>query len=116
MSELIGKTDFDLFPVELAEKYRQDDRRVLSGGEAFEDLEEHVTARGEKLHVHVVKRPILDGHGQVVGTQGIFWDVTAQQRLRDALDRTTAELDATRKQAALLQDHDQPRDVSSVPL
>jgi serine/threonine-protein kinase len=116
MAELIGKTDFDLFPVELAEKYRQDDRRVLSGGEAFEDREEHVTAQGERLHVHVVKRPILDAHGQVVGTQGIFWDVTAQRRLRDALDRTTAELDATRKQLASHQDHDQPRDDSSVPL
>ncbi len=54
VSDLIGKTDFDLFPTELAEKYRQDDQRVLTSGQTFEDLEEHLTAQGEKLHVHVV--------------------------------------------------------------
>jgi PAS domain S-box-containing protein len=102
-SDLIGRTDFDLFPAELAEKYRQDDQRVLSSGETFEDIEEHVTAKGEKLHVHVVKRPIFDAHGQIVGTQGIFWDVTDRKRLRDALDRVTAELNATREQLMLVQ-------------
>ena len=55
LSDLIGKTDFDLFPIELAEKYRQDDQRVLASGQTFEDLEEHLTAKGEKLHVHVVE-------------------------------------------------------------
>ena len=98
MSDLIGKTDFDLFPTELAEKYRQDDQRVLASGQTFEDLEEHLTAKGEKLHVHVVKRPIFDGHGQIIGTQGIFWDVTDRKRLQIDLDRVTAELAATKAQ------------------
>ena len=98
LSDLIGKTDFDLFPTELAEKYRQDDQRVLASGQTFEDLEEHLTAKGEKLHVHVVKRPIFDGHGQIIGTQGIFWDVTDRKRLQIDLDRVTAELAATKAQ------------------
>jgi PAS domain S-box-containing protein len=102
-SELIGKTDFDLFPAELAEKYRQDDQKVLRSGDAFDDLEEHQTARGERLYVRVVKRPIFDAHGQIVGTQGIFWDVTEQKLLRDALDRTTAELKAARERVAHLE-------------
>src|SRR5262249_18642717 len=33
LDELIGRTDFDLFPAELAEKYRRDDARVLATGE-----------------------------------------------------------------------------------
>jgi PAS domain S-box-containing protein len=91
-SELIGKCDFDLFPSELAEKYRQDDRRVLTLGTTLELVEEHVTASGERLHVHVVKTPIYDVRGEIVGTQGIFWDVTERKRLQDALGRVTAEL------------------------
>ena len=96
VSDLLGKTDFDLFPIDLAEKYRQDDQRVLTSGQTFEDLEEHLTAKGANLHVHVVKRPIFDGHGQIVGTQGIFWDITDRKRLQDALDQVTAELAATK--------------------
>ena len=60
--------------------------------------EEHLTAKGEKLHVHVVKRPIFDGHGQIIGTQGIFWDVTDRKRLQIDLDRVTAKLAATKSQ------------------
>ena len=74
LSELIGKDDFDLFPRELAEKYRRDDRRILETGETLEITEEHLTAQGERLHVRVIKLPIFDGNGQTVGTQGIFWD------------------------------------------
>lgn len=103
VSDLIGKTDFDLFPTELAEKYRQDEQRVLTSGQTVEDLEEHLTAQGEKLIVHVVKRPIFDGHGQIVGTQGIFWDVTDRKRLQDELEHVTAELAATKEQMEQLE-------------
>ena len=103
-NDIIGKTDFDLFPAELAEKYRQDDRWVLSSGKTFEDIEEHVTAKGERLLVRVVKRPIYDGQGQIVGTQGIFGDVTDRKRLQETLDRVTAELAATKEQLGRLED------------
>jgi PAS domain S-box-containing protein len=101
--DLIGRTDLDLFPAELAEKYREDDRGVLRSGKTFEDIEEHVTTKGERLFVRVVKRPIYDGQGQIVGTQGIFWDVTDRRRLQEALDRVTAELAATKEQLARLE-------------
>jgi PAS domain S-box-containing protein len=97
LAELIGKTDFDLFPAELAEKYRRDDARVLSTGETFEVIEEHVTAGGRKLYVQVIKTPVHDGQGQVVGTQGIFWDVSDRKHLEDALSRTAAELARARE-------------------
>jgi PAS domain S-box-containing protein len=74
LAELVGKDDFDLFPAELAEKYRRDDRQVLETGETLELTEEHLTAQGERLFVRVIKLPVFDGQGRVVGTQGIFWD------------------------------------------
>ena len=52
-----GKTDFDFFPKELAEKYRRDDKQVLESGQVLDVVEEHVTPKGEKLYVQVMKTP-----------------------------------------------------------
>ena len=41
VSEIIGKTDFDLYPPELASKYQQDDRKVLEQKVPFSAIEQH---------------------------------------------------------------------------
>lgn len=48
LDELIGKTDFDLFPTELAEGYRQGDVRILTTGTIYEATEEVIDAEGER--------------------------------------------------------------------
>jgi PAS domain S-box-containing protein len=88
MEELLGKSDHDLFPKELADKYRADDRRVTETGCLFETVEEHETPRGERLFVQVLKCPVLDSKGKIVGTQVIFWDVTARKRAEEALQNS----------------------------
>jgi PAS domain S-box-containing protein len=85
LEEVIGKTDFEFFPQALAEKYRHDDRRVLETGDVFETIEEHVTTHGEKLYVHVIKTPLRDAQGAILGVQGIFWDVTERKRAEEQL-------------------------------
>jgi PAS domain S-box-containing protein len=82
---LIGQTDFDLFPRELAEKYRRDDQQVVASGQAFEAAESHRTPAGEERFVQVVKTPLRDATGQIVGVQGIFWDITERLRAGEAL-------------------------------
>jgi PAS domain S-box-containing protein len=94
----IGKTDFDFFPAEVAEAYLRNDAVVLATGERLKTLEDLVTPTGERLQIQAIKAPIFDTHGAVVGTQGIFWDVTERKRLQDALDQTTAELARVRGQ------------------
>jgi two-component system, NtrC family, sensor kinase len=90
--QIIGKTDFDFFPKALAEKYRRDDRRVIETGSVFETVEEHVTPQGEKLYVHVIKTPLRDAQGIVIGVQGIFWDVTERKRAEEQLVTQNARL------------------------
>jgi PAS domain S-box-containing protein len=85
LEKLIGRTDFDLFPYELAAKYRADDRRVQESGVPLELVEEHVPPGGEKIYVQVIKTPILDDLGNVIGTQGMFWDVTERKRAEEAV-------------------------------
>jgi PAS domain S-box-containing protein len=78
LSELVGKTDFDLFPKELASKYVADDRFVMDTGRTLETVELHHAPDGNRLFVHVVKIPVLNAEGEVTGVQGIFWDVTKE--------------------------------------
>ena len=85
-AEILGKTDADFFPPEPAAKYRSDDVNVATTGQVLEDVEEHINREtGEKSYVHVLKAPIRDAKGQIVGTQGMFWDVSARRRAEEAL-------------------------------
>ncbi len=76
LDEILGRTDFDLFPRHLAAKYQEDDRQVTQTKQKIELTEENVGLNKKKSYVHVIKTPIFDPKGNVVGTQGIFWDVT----------------------------------------
>ncbi len=85
LGEIIGKTDFDLFPADLAAKYHRDDLRVMTTLENLDTVEAHQGPFGEKLFVHVIKSPLYDPAGQVIGIQGIFWDVTQRKRIEEEL-------------------------------
>jgi PAS domain S-box-containing protein len=99
LEEIIGKTDFDFYPPELAAKYQRDDRYVISTGEVFDTVEENVSPGGETIYVHVIKTPIYDGNGKIIGIQGIFWDITERRRAEEAIRKANAEL--ARNESAL---------------
>ena len=92
--EILGRTDSDFFPRELADKYRADDRRVLESRHNFETTEEFQAPNGERRFTHVVKTPVYDALGTVIGIQGIFSDVTEKERAEIELQQTKARLQA----------------------
>jgi diguanylate cyclase (GGDEF)-like protein/PAS domain S-box-containing protein len=94
LEDILGQTDFDFFPTELARKYQEDDRRVIKTGQVFETVEEHQPPGKDKIYVRVIKTPIHDSRGYVIGVQGMFWDVTE-------LTRAQEELEATQRRYAL---------------
>ncbi|MBI2948179.1 MAG: SpoIIE family protein phosphatase, partial [Verrucomicrobia bacterium] len=98
LDEILGKTDFDFFPPELAAKYQQDDHRILETGQLFETVEEHQPPGGDKIYVNVVKTPIFGSDNKIIGLQGIFWDITEKKRAEERLQRTTAELAKSREE------------------
>ena len=75
LKELLGKSDFDLFPVKLARKYVEDDKRVLQTGVPFDTVEAHKPPGKGTIFVRVVKIPVVDSEQRAVGVQGIFWEV-----------------------------------------
>jgi PAS domain S-box-containing protein len=99
LHEILGKTDFDFFPPGLAAKYQQDDRVIIETGKMMETIEENQPPSGEKLFVNVVKTPLYDSKGNIIGLQGIFWDITERRRDEERL-RTTMELAKNRRTQA----------------
>ncbi|NBD35639.1 MAG: PAS domain S-box protein, partial [Chloroflexi bacterium] len=99
LDEIIGKTDFDMHPPELARQYRKDDQRVIESEQVFETVEVHQPLAGQQFYVQVIKTPIYDAEGRVSGLLGMFWDVTERKKmeraLRESEERLQLAMDAT---------------------
>ncbi len=73
---IIGKTDLEIFPREVADVFRATDRDVLEQGQEAIVYEE-VELNGVQVHLSTVKYPVLDTEGTVTAVCGIAKDVTA---------------------------------------
>jgi PAS domain S-box-containing protein len=79
---LLGKSDFDFFPPDLAEAYSEDERRVMRSGEALINREEAgIDAGGNGMTILTTKVPLRDERDQVVGILGIGRDITARVKV-----------------------------------
>jgi len=85
--KLIGKTDYDLFSREIAERYRLDDLKVLQLGESLHGVEKTQSASGKTHWVERFKCPLRDEQGNICGVQLLFWDVTARIRAEHLRDQ-----------------------------
>lgn len=82
--EIVGKTDYDFYPKELAEKYVLDDGRIIGEGVA-KIIEEEYPKEGRMWTVQTLKAPVRDSAGAIVGVFGIFWDVTERKLMEEEL-------------------------------
>ena len=81
---IAGKTDFDFYPCDLAEKYRADDRVVMGIGTS-RVIEERYVVNGREFWISTSKTPIRDDKGNITGVLGIFHDLTEYKHATDAL-------------------------------
>ncbi|MGA1729871.1 MAG: PAS domain-containing protein, partial [Steroidobacteraceae bacterium] len=70
-SELVGKTDFDLFPEEMAASFRAYDLEMMASGESRSNQEWLVYPDGTRVYVETTKAPWRDAAGKIVGLVGI---------------------------------------------
>ena len=81
-AEAIGKTDFDLFPKEIAERFFQAELQVLKKGEPLVNQEEKVVRPdGEVRWILSTKVPWRDAEGRIIGLVGIGRDITDKKNL-----------------------------------
>lgn len=77
--QVSGRSDFDLFPGDLAERYRASDREVLKTRQN-KNLEEQVPAGGQQLWFETYKAPVVDGDGWPLGTVGFTRDISRRKQ------------------------------------
>jgi two-component system cell cycle sensor histidine kinase/response regulator CckA len=87
VEEVHGKTVFDLFPREIAERFDADDRHVLSTGQPVVNREEpHLKDhQGRQRWFLTTKVPLREADGQVIGLLGISRDISDWKRLEQQL-------------------------------
>ena len=84
---MIGRTDSELFPKQMADSFRANDMRVIAEGKAL--TMEEIAPHDDGLHTYIsIKFPLFDRHDKVYAVCGISTDITdrknAEARLRDS--------------------------------
>lgn len=91
--DLVGKSDLDIWPKDLAECYRSDDRQVMEAG-AMKKVEEPLVDKdNQRSMIETIKVPIFSDSGEVIGTAGIARDVTKRKSAEDILRTAQTELE-----------------------
>jgi PAS domain S-box-containing protein len=58
---------------------------IMRTGKPYETDEEYLEVTGEKQYMHVIRIPVFDLNGSVIGSQGIMFDVTVRKRAEKEL-------------------------------
>ncbi|MBP6763618.1 MAG: PAS domain S-box protein [Rubrivivax sp.] len=84
-TDLLGATDYDVFPEAFADTYYRLEKQVFAGGQAAREVQETLGKDGRKGWVDNRKYPIFDSAGQIVGLYGIARDITGQMQAQQAM-------------------------------
>ena len=97
--EIIGKSDAELFPPEIADLLGENDRRILQSGieETIEEIGQD--SDGSILTFLSTKSPLRDRAGNIIGVVGVGRDITdrkqAEKALQESEERYRCLIEAT---------------------
>ncbi|MDD5059595.1 MAG: PAS domain S-box protein, partial [Candidatus Omnitrophica bacterium] len=91
--EIIGKTDLDIWPKDLAESYIADDMEVVKSKKRKIVEERIADSEGKIQWIETIKTPIFDDQGNVIGTTGIARDITLRKKEDERIKDIRAELE-----------------------
>ena len=87
--EIIGKTDYDFVDREMADFFREHDRKAMAAGKPSMNEESLVfAADGKRAIFETVKTPVRDPEGILIGVLGIARDITERKRMEAALQQS----------------------------
>lgn len=90
---ILGKTDTDLFDSSLAWHYFQSDQCLVHQKQKIETEEEIKTGQGIMRLVHAVRTPIFNEQVEIIGIQGMLWDITEIKEKEAQLRQKADQLD-----------------------
>jgi PAS domain S-box-containing protein len=92
-ADVLGKTDFDLFPRDLAVGFVADDQAVLRSGQAVLEREESLVDEDGRKHWYLTsKLPLRNQGGKIIGLVGISRDVTSVKETEQKMDALHRQL------------------------
>lgn len=95
---LIGKTDFEFYTPDLAQRYYDDEQAIMQAGEAKINFEEpHLDEHGNRIILSTSKVPLKNSNGEVMGIVGIGRDITRLKRIEVQLRKKTEDLQETNR-------------------
>ncbi|MDQ1342623.1 MAG: hypothetical protein QG571_1241, partial [Pseudomonadota bacterium] len=103
-SEVLGHTDDEVFPPQIATRFRYNDLRVLHEKRAIEFEEAGDFGGGPRTFLSA-KFPLFDADGQIYAVCGVATDITERKRLEEALSSaalavSTSEADSLYRELA----------------
>lgn len=93
--ELVGKTDLDIFPREMARQYYDDEQALIKSGKPLINREEStIYPDGRVQRLLTSKVPLLDAEGKPIGLVGISRDITERKAAEQTIERQKQFLEA----------------------
>jgi len=93
-NELLGKTDFDFMPHELAAQYRNVELEFLESGQPVIEKEVFYPQRKKRQWVSDTRIPLRNEHGELIGFVGVGRDITERKQSEEALRESEAQKNA----------------------
>jgi len=105
MTELVGKSDFDFLPPEMAQRFRADEQAIIQSGKSMINREEPLVTEGGTITRWnlATKVPLLDKQGNRIGIVGVGREITDRKRAEEALKERNKELNCLYGISAILE-------------
>ncbi len=95
--EMVGKTDYDVHPGEIAKAFQENDQKVLESNQPLQFEEE--AWEGDNLHTYLsVKFPIYDVSGKAYGICGISTDITKRKKAEQERELLITKLEGQKEE------------------
>ena len=87
-AEIVGKTDRELFPADLADCCQKSDKETYKSRKPIYCEEQVTNANGDKIFFETIKSVICDENNNVLGLVGVSRDITKRKKAEEALGQS----------------------------
>jgi PAS domain S-box-containing protein len=88
--DLLGKTDYDFYPTDIAESFRENDQMAIREGKSRVNEEWVTGVNGDQELWETTKTPVIDSHGTLLGVLGVGHNITHRRLAETALRESEA--------------------------